>query len=516
MTKARRVLGYARVSSAEQALGTSLADQQDVIRRFAESKGADVTRFYVEAESAIHEKIEKRDQMRALLADVRRGDLILCDKLDRWSRDPEFTYGSVRKILAAGASFYAVGDACDPSTPEGDTMLGFRVLFAREEHKRIKQRMVGTRNLLQSKGYYAVGVAPLGYRRNEEAKDRLQRNVLIVVPEEAELVRRIFREYVGGKSMTRLAEEYSLTLDRVKDMLHRRTYLGEVQAPPSRPGAKDGEWIKGHHEPIIDYTLWEKVQATIAKRTLGGPRARGSLSETSTWILRDVARCGYCGAKMGGAYAGPKGERRRYYYRCLATCKTKGARVRTSSYVRIDPVEDAAADLVLQWLEHIRDELGKVSGKEPKESREVIEAKRTSLTRRRERLVEMYADGMITREKLNADVAKIDTTLAKMEAQEEKPAPLEDPKVRREMLKQVKELERAVGALEPAEMRAIVNVLFERVELIAGREPKVVYRPADEIQEHLTHVSEMLAQSLGRAPSHEETIKALFAGMVRA
>jgi site-specific DNA recombinase len=150
----RRVLGYARVSSEEQARGTSLQDQQDAIRTYAAARKLKVDRFYVEAESAVHEKIERREQIQSLLRDVRKGDLVLCDKLDRWSRDPEFTYRSVRELLAAGASFYAVGDAIDASTPEGDTALGFRILFAREEHKRIKQRMVGTRQLLRDRGYY--------------------------------------------------------------------------------------------------------------------------------------------------------------------------------------------------------------------------------------------------------------------------------------------------------------------------------------------------------------------------
>ena len=42
-------------------------------------------------------------------------------------------------------------------------MLGFRILFAREEHKRIRQCMVGTRQLLRDRGYYVEGLPPFGY-----------------------------------------------------------------------------------------------------------------------------------------------------------------------------------------------------------------------------------------------------------------------------------------------------------------------------------------------------------------
>jgi Resolvase, N terminal domain len=92
-----RVLGYARVSSELQGQGSSLRDQQAVIAAHAKAKGLPTPTFFVESESAIHEKNERRERIRALQAEVRAGDLVVCDKIDRWSRDPEFTYRSIRR-----------------------------------------------------------------------------------------------------------------------------------------------------------------------------------------------------------------------------------------------------------------------------------------------------------------------------------------------------------------------------------------------------------------------------------
>lgn len=514
--KPRRVLGYARVSSAEQALGTSLADQQEVIRRYAASRDLKVTKIYVEAESAIHEKIERREQMRDLMADVRAGDLVLCDKLDRWSRDPEFTYGSVRRILEAGAHFYAVGDACDPSTTEGDTMLGFRVLFAREEHKRIKQRMVGTRNLLRARGFYAAGDVPLGYRRQTEAPNRLDRNRLVVVPEEAAIVRDIFQRYVGGQSMKRVADELGLKLDRVKDALDRRLYLGEVQGPPSAPGKMDGEWIPNCHEAIIDRALWDRARATINARRLGGPRPRDGTSETSDWILRDVARCGRCGAKMGSAYAGPKGSTRRYYYTCSKKCQAKGPRERTGSFVRIEPVEEAGAELVVERLALLKDELANPSpaSKRKPARAEDFEAKRAALRKRRERHLEAHAADLMTLDELRAALAKVDAGLAKIDAEEtaqERPSPLEDPKVQRALLGQLRELERAFLHSTPQEQRSIVNLLAASVAIASGKEPRFKWRELEEVRAHLDGIREGLLRALRTAPTYGEIVDALFA-----
>ena len=68
-----RALGYCRVSSLEQATGTSLRDQQAAIEAHAKARGVALERCYVEAESGIHENNERREQMQALLRDVRRG-----------------------------------------------------------------------------------------------------------------------------------------------------------------------------------------------------------------------------------------------------------------------------------------------------------------------------------------------------------------------------------------------------------------------------------------------------------
>jgi DNA invertase Pin-like site-specific DNA recombinase len=118
------------------------------IAAYAKSLGLEVTRFFVEAQSGIR-------------------------------------------------AFYAVAERIDPSTSEGDSALSFRILFAREEHKRIKSRMVGTRRILRDQGYYVEGSPPFGYRRQAKKGERsATKTVLAIQPAEAELVRRINRTYV--------------------------------------------------------------------------------------------------------------------------------------------------------------------------------------------------------------------------------------------------------------------------------------------------------------------------------
>lgn len=463
MSRPQRVLGYARVSSAEQALGTSLQDQQDVVTAYAKARGLTISQFYVEAESAVAEKFELRDQIQALMLDMRKGDLILCDKVDRWSRDPGFTYNSVKKILKSGASFYAVGDQCDPSTDEGDTMLNFRVLFAREEHKRIKVRMVGTRAKLADRGFFVTGRTPYGYRR-PNTDDREIYNILEPVESEAVVVKRIYDLCILGHAYRQIAETVGLQPSAVRDILRRRTYLGE--SPTLR-----GVWVKGLHPAIIDPDTFIRAQAALVSRRHSGPKPRTAASQTSEWILRDVAVCGHCDARMSAAYGGQTYQRH-YYYRCSRRC--------VRAHIPVFPVERQFRSTVLGRLTELIDRLGVPFVPQGRAPVDVEEACR-KLEVRKQRVIEMYMDLSISKAEMSQRVAKIEAERLKLEARMPRPSPLQTPEIRREVLSHVTALRDAWELVAGAKARVVVNRLAVKVGLVKGADPVPTWRDVEEL-----------------------------------
>lgn len=462
MPKPRRILGYARVSSLEQTLGTSLQDQQDAIRAHAQKRGLKVDRMYVEAESGIFEKAERRDQIQALMANVREGDLVLVDKIDRWSRDPEFTYGSVRQILARGAAYYAIGDDCDPSTAAGDSMLGLRVFFAREEHKRIKLRMVGTRKLLRDRGYYVEGLPPIGYRRQDVRG--VDRNVLVLVADEVARVREIYRLCISGHSINEIAESLGITRDLVHDTLKNRLYLGEQRNSL-------GEWMRGRHEAIIDPATFAAARASSERRFLGERKSRGAASETSTWWLRDLTVCGFCGRKMSSSYAGPHNARR-YYYRCSARCATRGVGVRG--------IEALAETMVVARLEELREEIaGARSTSEPTKPVDVAD-RRQRLAAKRARYLELFAEGEMDRAQLRARLDALREQELRLDA-----LAVEPPKVtveqRRAALRALGRMTRTFLLATPLERRAMARTIARSVAISFGEPPRFDWYTADEL-----------------------------------
>jgi len=460
MPRPRRILGYARVSSEEQARGTSLQDQQNAIAAYAKGQGLRVTRFYVEAESGIREKVEKRLQMQALMRDVREGDLVLVDKVDRWSRDPEFTYRSVREILERKAGFIAIGENIDASTPDGDSALGFRILFAKEEHKRIRQRLVGTRHILRDKGYWVEGVVPYGYVRTPGKG--LERNVLIVDEQAASVVRRVFRLAIQGRSITEIASAVGMKRDRVMDMLGRRFYVGELR--DSR-----GNWIAGKHPALIDAATFARAREAVGRRTL---RVYGAATLTDGWILRDVAVCGACGSVMTSAYGGRSDRRqRRYYYRCARNCQ--------HAFIRQDAVEAAASDMVLARLREMREELARP--RTMRASAPDFAEQRAAVARKRARLLDAFAAGVMTVDELRSRTDKLDDERLRIDAEEQRVCRHRSPRETRAALRELATLEAAWRRADGPRRRGIVRELVVRAALLPGEPPAIVWREAEDL-----------------------------------
>lgn len=475
-----RTLGYARVSSEEQARGTSLEDQQNAIRAYGQARGLKIDQFYVEAESAIFAKIEKREQIQLLLKEARKDDLVLCDKLDRWSRDPEFTYGSIRKLLERGCHFYAVGDQCDPSTHDGDTMLGVRVLVAREELKRLRQRTIGTRRLLRDRGYYIEGPVPFGYvRPTGRGISRLEHNILVPDGKNAEIVREIYRMCIRGVSVGKIQVHLESTYKHrrfdkkmVGHVLRSRIYLGEINDTR-------GVWITGHHKPIVEPTLYTRAQTALDSRKLVGSGPQPE-SRTKTWLLREIGACARCGSRLsasygGGTYTGAKDYT--YYYRCRAKCKG-------SHYMKVPDFDPIVADMVVIRLLELRVEIGR--GPDPETPAKVVDftAERARLQRKRDRFLEAFADAGMTKEELRAALSKVDLAriqLDSKEVEQRRTSPLVMVAVRREMLQKVENMQTTWRRASPEIKRQALHLLAASVRIEHGQVPVINWRSLEQL-----------------------------------
>jgi DNA invertase Pin-like site-specific DNA recombinase len=118
-------IGYARTSTVKQNGG--LAAQIDLLER----EGCGRDDIFSEQVSSV----EPRAQLDAAIRSLRRGDILVCTKLDRLARSLEHAIGIERKIADRGASLQVLDPAMDTSSPVGRllfSMLGAVAQFERE------------------------------------------------------------------------------------------------------------------------------------------------------------------------------------------------------------------------------------------------------------------------------------------------------------------------------------------------------------------------------------------------
>src|ERR1700742_4495569 len=140
-----------------------------------------------------------RPALRQLLAEVKAGkvDVIVVYKVDRLTRSLSDFAKIVDVLDEAGASFVSITQAFNTTTSMGRLTLNVLLSFAQFEREVIGERVRDKIAASKRKGIWVGGPVPLGYR---SVGKRLE-----IAREEADLVRKIFAEYLRLGSIGALA-----------------------------------------------------------------------------------------------------------------------------------------------------------------------------------------------------------------------------------------------------------------------------------------------------------------------
>jgi DNA invertase Pin-like site-specific DNA recombinase len=472
-----RVLAYPRVSGREQgSRGTSLPAQQERFRAWCSERGYPEPTFFVEIESATEAKREQRVEFDRLLADAEAapaGTVILVTDVSRFTRDVVDGVGTARRLVRRGIGLIAIDDGIDASTREGMQRLEDQALGAQREAENIKRRTVGARRRKRDQGFVPEGAASFGYRKGARAEGRHLH--LEVVPEQAERIREVHRRAIGGASLTDLSEWLGVELGRTveRNLVHRlltnRLYLGEVRD-------SSGQWIKGQHAAIIDRETWERTQAALADRRKGGRRPDES-ARTAGWLLRGLACCPDCGARMGAAYSRAAAHG---YYACARRLRPGSC---SAPYVLVTAADAQADELALARLVELREELGRVPRDGGATSKPDFEAQRRQLRAELARAQDGWVRGLLDEEALARTRERADASLGRVEVAAAAAARLAraaGPAARRAALADVERLSAAWRAAPVAVRRTAIAILAKTIRLSPG-EVEIEWRDADEL-----------------------------------
>lgn len=139
-----QVVGYARVSSADQ----NLARQEEAL--------GNVDRLFMEKVSG--KNVDDRKQLKEMLAYVREGDTVRVKSPDRLARSTRDLLALVEQLQSKGVSVQFVdAPALNTDTPQGEFMLTILAAVAQLERATIRERQAEGIAIARAKGVYARG-----------------------------------------------------------------------------------------------------------------------------------------------------------------------------------------------------------------------------------------------------------------------------------------------------------------------------------------------------------------------
>lgn len=320
-TKVLRVAAYCRVSTLQEQQESSYETQ---VSYYTEKINSNINWklagiYADDGKSATSTK--KRSNFQAMIDDCMAGkiDLILTKSISRFARNTVDALTNIRKLKEKNIAVFFEKENINTLEGSGELLLTILSSQAQEESRNISENCHWGIVRKFEEGKVIVNHSKfLGYTKDKDGN-------LVIVPEEAELVRRIFRLFLEGNSsyrIKRVLEEdgiktvtgkavwHSTVIDK---MLSNEKYMGDALLQKTytvdfltkkkvlNKGIVPQYYIENDHEPIISRELFHKVQEEKARRSsLYRPASRKKdLPEkskySSKYALSDIMICAECG-----------------------------------------------------------------------------------------------------------------------------------------------------------------------------------------------------------------------------
>lgn len=279
--KKTRVAAYARVStdSDEQLLSleTQKAHYEEYIKSNQEWEFAGL--YYDEGISAT--KVIKRNDLLRLLADCEAGkiDRVITKSISRFARNTTDCLEMVRRLSKLNISIFFEKENIDTAHMSSELMLSILSAIAEGESRSISENARWSIRHRFENGTYIIAYPPYGYE-NQDGQ-------MIVVPEEAEVVKEIFSRSLSGQGSHVIAAELNRReipskrgakwhASTVEGILKNEKYTGDVLFQKTWTDGsftrhynygEEGQYLhRNHHEAIISHEDFEKSVEMMHRR----------------------------------------------------------------------------------------------------------------------------------------------------------------------------------------------------------------------------------------------------------
>ncbi len=338
--KKLKVAAYCRVSTDAEDQLNSYRVQMDYYQRHIMSNDDwEFAGIYAD-EGITGTQTKKRVQFLKMIKDCEKGkiDMILTKSISRYARNIVDSLSYVRKLKAMGVAIYFEEQNINSLKEKNEVIIGLFSSFAQGESEDISENVRWGISKRMENGTYLSKMDMFGYRRDKITKE------VYIVPEEAKIVRQIYRCFLDGMSTHGIAKE--LEKNNVKtfngstkwnqsvimnilqnekycgDVMYQKTYILDCITKKQlvNHGKRDRYLVYNDHEAIISRDTYYEARAEFAKRKT--KRSTSDLAKTgigrysSKYAFSELLVCKECGGHFRRKTVKKKNGTM-HYWRCI-------------------------------------------------------------------------------------------------------------------------------------------------------------------------------------------------------
>lgn len=410
-----RVAAYIRVSTDEQAeKGNSLFEQEERLNAYCTVMGWDKPIFYTDDGYSAGDL--KRPYIKKLIEDIKskKYDILLTTKLDRLSRNLLDLLNLIEMFSKYQCAYVSATESFDTSTAAGRMVLQLLGVFAEFERQRNSERVKDNMSSLAIHSDKALSGPCFGYDIVDKRYVINQKEAAIVL----EMVELAEKGH-GGRSIAKILNEKNAlskrgklwsserinrflrteTIAGIRVFNKRKKVNGKVEIRPKE------EWIikENNHPPIIEPSRFWRLQDILDARKLSRRH-----SESETYLLTGVLKCGHCGSNMKGSTANiERGDKEYTYHRYICSSYVKNYSCK-HHFIHRDEIETQIINYIKTIANtSVSDLKLKTSSKSINDQVKEIENQLTRLDHQMQRQIEAYGKELITDEDLKVSTERV-------------------------------------------------------------------------------------------------------------
>lgn len=338
----QRVAAYCRVSTNnKEQINSYEAQKVYYTQKIEENPDWELAGIFAD-KGLSGTSLKKRDNFNKMIAACKRGriDTILTKSLSRFARNTVDCLETVRMLRARGIGVIFEKENINTLTESNEFLITLFSGFAQAESESLSGNIARGKMMSMQAGNVPFQYKKLlGYREGEDGKPEID-------PEEAKTVRRIYRRYLEGCSLSQIQRELEadhvptaqgiqrwsyqvihniLTNERyIGDALLGKTYVLDCISKEVRKnnGERPQYYVENNHPAIIPREWFQRVKEEMtrraSKRKVMQRHGKTELGKYSAkYALSELLVCGECGTPYKRCTWARNGKKR-IVWRCIS------------------------------------------------------------------------------------------------------------------------------------------------------------------------------------------------------